>query len=62
MWKKHGDRARLVRILDQQTTLLLPLLILYQDFHVLEVLELVRVEWSLRRSLALVPWWLEHQN
>jgi len=33
--QKHGDRTRLVRVLDQQTTLLLPLLILYQDFHVL---------------------------
>jgi hypothetical protein len=53
--QKHRDRARLVRVLYQQASLLLPLLILYQDFHVLEILELVRLESSLRRPLTLVP-------
>ena len=36
--EEHGDCTRLVRVLDHQIPLLLPLLILYQDFHVLEVL------------------------
>jgi len=61
MRQKHGDRARLVRVLDQQTALLLPLLIFYQDFHVLEVLELVWLELGLicRSSLTLVSRRLE---
>ena len=61
--EEHGDRAWLVRVLDQQTPLLLPFLILYQDFHVLEVLELVRVDWGLNRSsVTLVSWRLEHNH
>ena len=60
--QKHRDCARFVRVLDQQASLLLPLLILYEDLHVLEVLKLIRVDRCLRTSLILVYWLLKHQN
>ena len=52
--QKHRDCPRFVRVLDQQASLLLPLLILYEDLHVLEVLKLVRVDRCLRTYLILV--------